>query len=52
MCTHLHLSLKMYRSEKIKNIDIKFNDFVAVKLFIRTIKQGSNVVDFPATFKH
>ena len=41
---------KMYRSEKIKNIDIKFNDFVAVaELFIRTIKQGSNVVDFPAT---
>ena len=43
----LYIYFKMYRSEKIKNIDIKFNDFVAVaELFIRTIKQGSNVVEF------
>ena len=41
---------KMYRSEKIKNIDIKFNDFVAVtELFIKTIKQGSKVIEFPTT---
>lgn len=41
---------KMYRSEKIKNIDIKFSDFVAVtELFIKTIKQGSKVIEFPTT---
>lgn len=41
---------KMYRSEKIKNIEIHFNDFVAVaELFIKSIILGSKVLEFPAT---
>ena len=41
---------KMYRTSKIENIDIQFDDFVAVaELFIKTIKQGSTIVEFPAT---
>lgn len=41
---------KMYRSEKIKNIEIHFNDFVAVtELFIKSIISGSKVLEFPAT---
>ena len=40
----------MYRSEKIKNIEIHFNDFVAVaELFIKSIILGSKVLEFPAT---
>ena len=40
----------MYRTSKIENIDIQFDDFVAVaELFIKTIKQGSTIVEFPAT---